>query len=137
MFYFAPGTMSQVNDNTTNLDNIKNTNLITFTREPLTEEIEYDINMYFFDIIRYEYSTNTFKNTQLGLINQSLFEEDMPIITCDDATENNFVFKLSKELSAGNPEINEIEPYCFEIIGNGDNLLYISDYLIYKTHGVI
>ena len=135
MFYFAPGTMGQVNDNTTNLDNIKNVNTLTFTREPLTEETEYDINMFFFDVIRYEFSMNTFKNTQMGLTSHSLFESDTPIITCDEATQDNYVIKLSKEV--GTPRINEIEPYCFEIIGNGDNLLYISDYLIYKSHGVI
>ncbi|MFP4568001.1 MAG: hypothetical protein ACLFN8_03580 [Candidatus Woesearchaeota archaeon] len=134
-FYFPPGTMNQININATNINTIKTAQTIQFTREPMHDELDYTANVFFFELLKQEYNIYSSKIITSGITNTSTLEMEQPIITCKDATNTAPVIKLSN--TTGPLKITEIETYCFEIEGTNDNLLMISDYLLYKTHDVI
>lgn len=134
-FYFTPSSMNIINVSADNLNNIKNANIIYFTREPLSDELDVTENIFFFDLIRLEFAENVPKPTQPAVTNQTLFEPDMPVITCNDSSTSDVIIKLAN--TTGPLTIEEINPYCFEIKGNGDDLLYTLDYLLYKYYDVI
>lgn len=133
-FYFPPATMSQVNVSEDNLSFLSDASVVYFSRAPVSED-DFNVNLLFYDVLKLEFGENSFKTTLQGLTSHNLFEDEIGIITCDDANRNNFVFVLSNE--TGMSGIREVEPFCFELIGEGENFLMISDYLLYKTHGVI
>ncbi len=133
-FFFPPGRTSQVNVSEENLSYLGFADVIYFTRNPLNET-DFNVNAVFFEYLTIEYNRFSFKAVGQGLTRHTLFESDVPIIGCDDASSNSLVFYLSEE--PGQPSIVEVEPFCFKIQGNGEDLLFVSDYLLYKTHGVI
>ena len=135
LFYFAPGTTNQITINATNINTIKTAQMLQFTREPMQDELDYTENVFFFEILKLEQNLYSPKIINAGITNMTDIEMEQPIITCQDATNTAPVMKLSNE--TGPLTITEIENYCFEIKATRDNLLIISDYLLYKAHGVI
>lgn len=134
-FYFTPSFMDQINVSADNLDNLKDSNVIYFTREPLSDELDVTENIFFFDVLRLEFNQNVPKATSPAITDETIFESDLPVINCEDASDSQVVLKLAN--TTGPLSINEINPYCFEIQGDGDDLLYILDYLIYDYYDVI
>lgn len=133
-FYNTPTQTQRINVTEENLSNIQNAQTITFSRQPIQNE-ELNINIFFFDVIRIEYAINTEKNIQQGITEHAPLDDELEVINCENATQTNPIIKLSKEINT--PRIHEVEPHCFEVTGDGQDLLMISDYLIYKTHNII
>lgn len=135
-FFFPPNLMSAVVDSTENISMLKDASSVSFSRSPLVEGEESNLNSLFFDFIFFEFSRHSFKSSRRGVLYHTIFDSDLSIISCNDANSSSFVFILSEEISQ-DPSISEISPFCFEIKGSNEGLLYISDYLLYKSHGVI
>lgn len=133
-FYYPPSSMNQVNVSGDNLSLLSSASFVYFTRAPVEQE-EFNPNLIFFDILKLEFAENSFKNSRQGLTSHNLFESELGIVTCDIANSNSFVFVLSNVSSM--PSINEVKPFCFELVGSGENFLLLSDYLLYTVHGVI
>ena len=134
-FYFTPQSMTQVNVSQSNLSAISSASRVLFTRRPVEQNDEFNINVLFFDVLVSEYDEFSRKIVGYGLLEHNVFESDLPLITCEFASSSDFVIILSN--FSISPSIREVEPYCFEISGSGESMLQVSDYLLYKTHGVI
>lgn len=135
-FFFTPDMMSRVNVSANNLDSIRTASSVYFSRAPLSDDYEFNNELLFFDILKIEFAKNSFIYSKQGLKSHNVFESDLEVITCNDASEDSLVFMLGVE-STALPTIKETEDYCFEVSGDSDNLLFVSDYLLYKIHRVI
>jgi hypothetical protein len=134
-FFFSPFESSSMNVTSDNLSDLEFASTILFSRNPMDEEFEFDANLLFFDVLVSEFNKYSFKPVGYGLTSHTVFEYERGIIDCDSASRFTPVFILSEVV--GSQSITEISPYCFEIVGNGENLLRVSDYLLLKVHGVI
>lgn len=134
-FFFSPFESSSLNVTSDNLSDLNFASSVLFSRNPMDEEFEFNSNLLFFDVLVSEFNKYSFKQVGFGLTSHTVFESERGIINCDSASRFTPVFILSENISS--PSIVEVSPYCFEIIGNGENLLRVSDYLLLKVHDVI
>lgn len=135
LFFFHPASMSVVNDSSTNLVDLSSSAMLLFSRKPLSESSEFNINLFFFDALILELNKYSFRNMRYGVLEYSSFEPAQEVINCDLASRSTPVFILSGDV--GSPSIFEVSDYCYELRGEGDNFFYLSDYLLYKLHKVI
>lgn len=135
LFFFHPASMYEVNDSSTNLVDLSSSSVLLFSRKPLSESSEFNTNLFFFDALILELNKYSFRNMRYGVLESSSFEPGQEVINCDLASRSTPVFILSDDV--GSPSIFEVSDYCYELRGEGDNFLYLSDYLLYKLHGVI
>jgi len=135
LFFFPPSLTAQVNVSSSNIDYLSNSSVVLFSRPSVEIDAEFDEDLLFFDYVVSEFFKFSFKQVRYGVLSESIFDSDLPVITCNDASKDVFVFFFSKNGSV--PSINEVSPYCFEVSGSRDNLLYVSDFLLYKVHRVI
>ncbi len=135
-FFFAPGTMSRVNNSYENLSGLNDADVVLFSSRLFDgEDFDEDYaNLVFFDYLVLEFQKNTMMSVNKGLLDHGDFDVDDPIYTCEDASSQSPVIFLgnSSDLS-----IVEVEPFCFEVNGSGDGLLIISDYLIYTFYDIL
>ncbi|MCC7574466.1 hypothetical protein KO361_02650 [Candidatus Woesearchaeota archaeon] len=132
--FFSPFEAGLVNVSA-DLSFLKQADRVLFSRRPVSEEFEFNANLLFFDVLVFEFAEYSFKPAKYGLFSHSVYESDREVINCDSASSSSPVFVLSEEV--GSPAILEISPFCFEVVGNGESLLRVSDYLLLSVQGVI
>lgn len=134
-FYTLPEDTLRAVGNLTGLSVISSAPSVIFTKEPLALGAQAASSEIYYDVMIFDVRAASGKNILSGLSREDEYSDKM-VYTCDDASESSPVVKLKSGVFSS-INITEVEPYCFELESDSMNILYLRDYVIYKSLGII